>query len=903
MKRFLLVVLCFLTFPLAASHIVGGEFEIQYISGTSYRINLILYFDELNGLSGARDPNVSARIYRKRDNAVIQSVVFLDKVSETPVSYTQPACSRGEIVTTKLVYSNVFNMPASMYDDPDGYYIVWERCCRNYTITNVVSNDPQFGQYAGQTFYLEFPPVVKNGVPFINSTPRLFPPLNDFACPNRPYYVDFAGTDDDGDSLVYSLVTPLNTKSGDAVPEFGPRPRPYPDVVWRAPFNFANVMNGNPDLKVNQDGFITVTPTRQGLFVFAVKCEEYRAGIKIGEVRRDFQMLVVDRCPQAEPPQILGKKLSDDSFSYDNTMSVSFTNAATDEDRCIQVQVSDPDASKQDDNFQERVNIKVIPIGFKANVSGILPSITTGTLINGDTKVFDICFPECPFLPGPFQVGIVAYDDACSLPLFDTLKVTVNIQPPPNSSPYFTTPDVTAVLTEGQSQTWSIQAKDNDGDPLVLGVVPIGFTMQSAGMTLTTVSQENGLINAELKWDAFCDIYDFTQRTEFEVMVVAEDLDQCLMSTPDVMRLKLKVNVPGNNKPVIDSDLTDDPTERVIGGIKKQTYESLTFNVNGKDGDNDLLLLDVKGVGFDVNNYDITFEPASANGFVNSQFTWNINCDVDLAEKDVYNFQFIVVDNANRCKYYLADTLDVLVEVEPPNNSPPVISVLSLNAKHQLIDNSMTTMLGEQINLGLYGTDSDHIPDQDFLRLELIEAKGTVPPEGYVFAPAEGKGNVETTFSWNPECNIFQNGVYENEYQFAFRVYDSRCNNVMGDSLEVNIVIRDIESETLTFNPSNFISPNGDNCNDYFALEGIDPGDPNNGGCYNPEPDAIVSLPKDNCQRHFEMVTIYNRWGGMVYESNSRDFRWYAPDEPNGVYYYTLKFSDKEYKGTVTVRY
>lgn len=902
MKRILLVVLCFLTIPVAASHIVGGEFEILHISGSTYRVNLILYFDELNGNPNAKDADVTARIFRKRDNGFVRDV-YLPLISQTPVSYTQPECSRGEIITSKLIYSTTITLTDDIYNDAEGYYLAWERCCRNYTITNVQSNDPQVGQYAGQTFYLEFPAVVRNGQPFFNSTPRLFPPLNDYACPNRPYYVDFAGVDDDGDSLVYSLVTPLNTKSGDAIPAGGTRPRPYPEIVWRSPFNLSNVLNGSPDLKVNTDGFITVTPTTQGLFVFAVKCEEFRDGVKIGEVRRDFQMLVVDRCPQAEPPQILGKKLSDAAFTYDNNMTVSFTNSVTDEERCIQVQVSDPDASKADEGYQERINIKVVPIGFKKDISGILPAITNATLINGSTKVFDICFDECPYLNGPFQVGIVAYDDACSLPLFDTLKVTVNVQPPPNNNPYFTTPDVTAALNEGQTQTWSIQAKDDDGDQLVLGVVPIGFNLQDAGMTFTTISQSNGMVTAELKWDAYCNIYDYTQRTEFEVMVVVDDVDHCLIANPDVMRLKLKVIIPGNSPPGIDSDLTDDPAERVVAGIKKQVYESLTFNVTGKDGDNDWLVLDVRGIGFDIADYNITFEPATGNGLVSSQFRWDINCEnLNLAQKDVFDFQFIVVDNANKCRFYLADTLDVLVQVVPPDNTRPAISVNSLNEKHKLMSNAMTVTLGDQINLGLYGTDPDNVPDQDFLRLEMIDAEGTVPPEGYVFAPAEGKGNVETTFSWNPECSIFQNGVYENLYQFTFRVYDSRCWNSLADTVKVDITIKDIDSDVASFSPVNFISPNGDHCNDYFALEGIDAGDPSS-GCYNPEPDAVVSLPKDNCIRRFESIRIYNRWGGMVFESTSRDFRWYATGEANGVYYYTLKYSDREYKGTVTVRY
>ena len=81
----------------------------------------------------------------------------------------------------------------------------------------------KWGQSAGQTFYLEFPPVIKDGQPFINSSPSLFPPLNDYACPRKPYYVDFAGVDDDGDSLVYSLVTPLSTHSSDPFPPPLPR--------------------------------------------------------------------------------------------------------------------------------------------------------------------------------------------------------------------------------------------------------------------------------------------------------------------------------------------------------------------------------------------------------------------------------------------------------------------------------------------------------------------------------------------------------------------------------------------------------------------------------------------------------------------------------------------------------
>jgi len=364
MKKIILTLLLLISFPLVASHIVGGEFELIHLSGNTYRLNLIIYFDKIYGAPGAKDvgPNSPrASIYRKRDNVFMREV-FLNLTEESRVSYTQPECSKGEIITDRLFYTADITLPPDQYNDALGYYVVWQRCCRNYQIDNIysvnVGTNPGSSLYAGQTFYLEFPAVVKDGQPFYNSSPRLFPPLNDYACPQRPYYVDFAGVDDDGDSLYYSLTTPLNTTTVDALPLSSPLP--YPTILWKPGFSLTHIMNGSPDLKISNDGLLTVTPVLQGLFVFAVKVEEFRDKVKIGESRRDFQMLVLDACPQAEPPQIVGKKLTDATFTYDKTMSVSFNNTVADADRCIQIRVSDPDASKIEDNFTEKISIRAV---------------------------------------------------------------------------------------------------------------------------------------------------------------------------------------------------------------------------------------------------------------------------------------------------------------------------------------------------------------------------------------------------------------------------------------------------------------------------------------------------------------------------------------------------------------
>ena len=894
MKKILLVLLCLWTFPVVASHIVGGEFELIHISGDRYRVNLVLYFDELNGSIGARDQKVEARIFRKRDNALMREV-FLPFASQSPVTYTQPACSNGEIVTTRIVYTAVITLSPQQFSDAQGYYLAWERCCRNYSITNVYSEDPNAGgRYAGQTFYLEFPPVVKDGQPFINSSPRLFPPLNDYACPRRPYYVDFAGVDDDGDSLVYSIVTPLNTKSSDALPppDLKPRPRPYPMVTYRPPFDASNIIGGMPDLRISRDGFLTVTPTMLGLFVFAVRCEEYRDGVKIGELRRDFQMLVVDGCNPAVPPQIMGKKLADGAFTFDNEMEITFSNDVADTERCIQIQVSDEDALREMDNFTENVTIRAIPLNFKKDVSGILPEVTSARLTNGSSQMFDICFDRCPFVEdGPFQIGIVAYDDACSLPLSDTLKVTVNLEPPDNTNAYFTTPNVTETLFEGTQKSWNIAATDDDGDPITVSVVTDGFNLADAGMEIQQVQHSNGTYQSKLVWNAYCDIYNFSGRTSFDVTLMVEDADECSFSDPDVMEFHLNVLLPGNEDPVIGTSLT---AEEVENGVTRKIFESLDFEVFGDDADDNALTLAVQGVGFDLARYGMTFPEATGQGHVSSPYNWNIVCDqMNLAQKDMFELLFIVIDDANKCRLYKADTLAVSIKVEPPDNAAPVLTITSTNPDLPFANNQQTLSVGQQISLGINSADADQAP-LDHLVLEMISAEGTVEPSGYLFEDAEGLGHAQSTFVWNTDCSIFVDGVYENHYKFAFRTYDDRCASAKADTISVEFTIKDIENDIGAFMPPNFVSADHDpeGRNEFFAMVRL-----------NPQTGELEDiLPKDNCVGHFVGITIYNRWGKEVFESASRDFKWYPEDDASGVYFYTLTFSDKEFKGSVTVR-
>lgn len=897
---FLVGLLLLACFSARASHIVGGEFALIHQSGNTYTLRMILYFDEKNGDPGALDPSVDVRIFRKRDHVVMINALRLFMVNIENVPYSNIECNNDNIVTSKITYEAQLTLSSASFNDPDGYYVAWERCCRNYGITNIYSQNPQVGSlYAGQTFYMEFPPVVKNGEPFINSSPFLFAPLSDYACPGKNYWVDFRGTDLDGDSLVYSIVTPLNTKSPDALPPGGlPRPGPYPDVIWKPGYSLNNIVNGQPDLAISDDGFLTVTPPYAGvgLYVFAVKCEEYRDGVKIGEVRRDFQLFVVGSCPTAEPPQIVGRKKGAATFSQPNQpLSVSFPNTVTDADRCVEVQVSDPDSQKADDNFQEKVNIRVFPLNFKNStrfVDELLPTVKNATLINGSVANFTICFPECSYVPGGnYQVGIIAFDDACSLPLSDTLVVNVFVQPPVNNKPQFVTSDQTIHINEGDPLTSiPILANDADGDQLDVFVLVDGFNLSQVGMTLNLDPTQPGQLTGLFTWDSRCDVYDFTQKTQFDIKVIVDDRDKCAIVSGDTLHFKLSIQLPGNADPVISSDIQQANEKRVE--ITRKIYQPLGFNVFGSDADQDFLVLTLKGKQFNRETAGVIFPGDEDYGEVSSPVDWYLDCNkINLNAKSMYELEFIVVDNANKCRFYKADTLTVVVHVEPPDNLAPEIFVENLNPDQVLENGALTVIRGSEVRLKIKGTDADVSP-QDMMNLSLTRATGDVPPADYSFSPVEGVGEIETTFTWNPDCSIFRNGIYENDYEFEFVVDDGRCYSGEQSSITINMKIVDEEGSYEDFLPPNIVTPDGDGVNDFFAmLKWV-------------APDQYESiLPKDNCIGSYVNIRIYDRWGKQVFESSDRDFKWYPKGLAAGVYFYHLTYTHRQYKGTVSVKY
>ncbi|MFD2569155.1 gliding motility-associated C-terminal domain-containing protein [Spirosoma soli] len=278
-----------------AVHQVGGQLEMRAVGDVPghYRILVTNYME-----SGPRADNQRGGrlgIFRKRDNFLMTQISLQEIGQRQSIIYANEYCANQRnlkfIVAT---FEADVQLDPATYADLQGYYVSYQTRNRNAGIDNI--NSPS---QTGFTFYLEFPALQQNGQVFVNSSPHFGPINGEYICVGEPFIYPFGATDPDGDELRYSLVTPLDQRGTN---QNSVSAGPYPDVRWLSSYGATNAIPGSPPFRIDpQTGQLSVTATQLGLFVFAVKVEEYRNGIKIGEVRRDFQFLVIE-CPPATTP-------------------------------------------------------------------------------------------------------------------------------------------------------------------------------------------------------------------------------------------------------------------------------------------------------------------------------------------------------------------------------------------------------------------------------------------------------------------------------------------------------------------------------------------------------------------------------------------------------------------------
>ena len=305
-----------------ASHIKGGDFSLRYISGNNYELTLKVLRDCENGIPWFNDP-LYVGMYEQKTNRFITSFE-MQRSSNDTLNFSSSGCIRIPTGCTHIGgYHRDINLDPNTYNSKNGYYFSWERCCRNTIIKNIIVG-AQPG-VTGMTYYMEIPPLsLRNSSPVFKRDPLTL------LCVGNPFSFNYDCTDADGDSLVYSLTTPTKGTTTDRNPNDQDQPNypilnagPYENCVWTRGYNINNIMDGRPNLAINsKTGQLTVTPTRMGVYAIAVKVEEFRKGVKIGEVRRELQ-LTVSSCGQ-NPAPIFNVASYDTTYVINATDTISF---------------------------------------------------------------------------------------------------------------------------------------------------------------------------------------------------------------------------------------------------------------------------------------------------------------------------------------------------------------------------------------------------------------------------------------------------------------------------------------------------------------------------------------------------------------------------------------------------
>lgn len=275
-----------------ATHVVGGEVTYTYLGNSVYRFRIDIYRDCINGDVQAISQDNPAYISVFSGNG---TRLFSDSINSSsriliPDNFSND-CINNKPATCldRITFFKNYTLP----ENPAGYYLVYQRCCRNGTILNIVNPGS-----TGATYYCQVPPasltnpIVNNSAVFKNYPPQII-------CINNPLFYDHSATDADGDSLSYEFCTAFGGGSAnDAKPV--PTSLNFPAVSYYFPYSAKLPMGpGNASLKIDPvTGMITGTPAQLGRYVVTVCCHEWRNGVIINTVTREFQF-VVTNCSKA----------------------------------------------------------------------------------------------------------------------------------------------------------------------------------------------------------------------------------------------------------------------------------------------------------------------------------------------------------------------------------------------------------------------------------------------------------------------------------------------------------------------------------------------------------------------------------------------------------------------------
>src|ERR1017187_6250602 len=264
-----------------ATHAMGADITYKCLGGNTYQFTYSFYYDCSSTYSMPNHIPVSyystsCNIFNVHFNLTLDSALsFLEVTPICPNLHSTFTDSNSIYPGVKqFIYKGNITLPQQCTDWTFAYAMAFRNGNINTITTPGADNLTVFA-------------LLNNTIsPGNNSSDFTSLPVP-YICMGQTYCYNDGAVDPDGDSLAYSLMTPLT----------GPSNNPFSTSVTYSniAFNATNPISSNPVSIFNAlDGTICMTPSALDVGVMAILVKEYRHGVLIGEVERDIQINVMN---------------------------------------------------------------------------------------------------------------------------------------------------------------------------------------------------------------------------------------------------------------------------------------------------------------------------------------------------------------------------------------------------------------------------------------------------------------------------------------------------------------------------------------------------------------------------------------------------------------------------------
>lgn len=281
-----LAVVIFLFQNAFSTHTLGSYFQYTYMSTTGntdkYKINLTLYSDCSISQVVPCDTSINVCIYE--GTAIYATVPVIKKSSKYINAQNPDNCTAKPY---SCVQSCEYEAIIDLKQNTNGYQLTWVRCCRGNleNLQRDINNGPIFG-----TTLTAFIPgnELKNSNPVFAQTPWAMICFADTAIWVNP------AVDPDGDSLSYSIETPLaGGAPANPLPDCS-NTFSQPTQIAYAPGYTTNTLFGSDGISTLDpyNGSLTLLAKRVGYFTGSTKVTEWRKGVAISSSILDYSIAV-----------------------------------------------------------------------------------------------------------------------------------------------------------------------------------------------------------------------------------------------------------------------------------------------------------------------------------------------------------------------------------------------------------------------------------------------------------------------------------------------------------------------------------------------------------------------------------------------------------------------------------